>query len=216
MSAVKSGVSLRTLVLTPERIPSFLIPSSRSPFVTPRLRRTSTDRTRLLSDNDDQDSSGTSQPGSPTDPVISPRFALRLPTPRTGRLRRTTGTDEASVDADADRATRAAMSLCHVPKVTTSYGFRAVLSASPCTRRRESLFHRSEPVTVKINDVESPEPEGALSLPLPHPPSPCDPGRSRVSMRPVKALGLQMMMELKKPAAALRAMTPSRNASHRK
>ncbi|XP_017285192.1 C2 calcium-dependent domain-containing protein 4C-like [Kryptolebias marmoratus] len=199
MSAVKSGLSLKAMVLTPERIPTFLIPS-RSPFLaSPRLRRSSPDRTRLLSESDSTD---TSPPGTPARLAASPRCLLRLPTPRMGRLRRSAAAPaEEPVDAEADATTQAAMSLTHVPKVTTPYGFRAVLAASPCTSRRESLFHRSKPVKVTVTEAEARDPEDT-------PPRP-GPDGSRVNFRPVKALGLQVMKELKKPAAALKALSPS-------
>lgn len=192
MSAFKPGLSLRTLVLTPERTPSFLVPCRSRLLASSRLRRCSTDRTRLLSDSDSADAS---PPVTPTGPVVaSPQCLLRLPTPRQGRLRR------AAAEDDADATTQAAMSLMHVPKVTTPYGFGAVLAASPCTNRRESLFHRSKPTKVTVTDAGAQDPE------TPHSPGP---GGSRVSVRPVKALGLQVMKELKKPVAALKALSPS-------
>lgn len=43
------------------------------------------------------------------------------------------------VDALSDPTTRAAMSLPHLSKITTPYGF-VTLGESPCVRRRESLF----------------------------------------------------------------------------
>ncbi|XP_013877899.1 C2 calcium-dependent domain-containing protein 4C [Austrofundulus limnaeus] len=191
MSAVKSG--LRAIVLTPERIPSFLIPSRGSFLASPRLHRGSSDRTRLLSDTDSTDTSPPVSPGQ----VASPRGLLRLPAPpRMGRLRRAA--------AAAEEADDAAMSLQHVPKVTTPYGFRG-LAASPCTSRRESLFHRCKPVKLTVTDAQE-DPEGT-----PHVPS--APGGSRVSYRPVRALGQQMLKELKKPAAALRALSPSHRAT---
>lgn len=184
MSVIKSGSSLRTLVLTPERIPSFLIPSR-----SPRLQRGSSDRTRLLSDPEDD-----TPIQSP--PVTPHRFLLRLPSPQ-GRPPRCTASAADVADSDTDLTTRAAMSLSHVGKVTTPYGFRAVLAASPCTRRRESLFHKSKPVT----DREPQDPANLGSGP--------GPIRSPlVRLRPVKAFGQQMMEELKRPAAALRAWSP--------
>ncbi|XP_042291859.1 C2 calcium-dependent domain-containing protein 4C-like [Thunnus maccoyii] len=201
MSAVKSGSTLRGLILTPERIPSFFIPSP-SPrlFLSPRLHRSSPDRTRLLSDPDD------SPGGSPENrisPAASPRFLLRLP-PRIRAPRRAAAS--ATEEADTDLTTRAAMSLPHVEKVTTPYGFRAVLAASPCTHRRESLFHRNKPVTVTVTEPDQQDPD--LQDPVDPPPPDKGPSRSRIP-RPVKALGLQVMKELKKPAAALKALSPA-------
>ncbi|XP_041665527.1 C2 calcium-dependent domain-containing protein 4A-like [Cheilinus undulatus] len=176
-------MSLRSLVLTPERIPAFFVPS-RSPL----LRRRSPDRTRLLSDHDD-----VTLGSSPPSDSAQPQGLLCLPTPRLRRPR--------PESADVDVTTHAALSLPHVDKVTTPYGFSAVLATSPCTRRRESLFHHSKPaavsVTVKDADLQH----------LEAPPTP--PGRPQVSSRPGRALGLMVIKELKKPAAALKALSPA-------
>lgn len=190
MSAIKSGSSLRSLVLTPERIPSFLIPSR-----SPRLRRGSSDRTRLLLDPEDDTVAAA--------PAVSPRGSLlRVPSPRVRPPRRAAAGAE---DADTDLTTRAAMSLPHVGKVTTPYGFRAVLAASPCTRRRESLFHKSKPVTRR-------EPQGPVDLdPVDLGPAPARSRSPMVRLQPIRAFGLQVMEELKKPAAALRARRAARD-----
>ena len=129
--------SLRTLALTPERIPRFLIPSPAHP-----ARRPSAGSPDV--------SPGASLRAGPTS-----RF-LRLPASGLGATRRRSG------DADTDESTRAAMSLPHVGKVTTPYGFRAVLESSPCCRRRESLFHQklktpAVPVTDSPQAEEYPE-----------------------------------------------------------
>ncbi|KAK2920541.1 C2 calcium-dependent domain-containing protein 4C-like [Channa argus] len=197
MSAATSGKSLRNLVLTPERIPDFLIPSrSTLKLLSPRSRRSSPERTRLLSDHD-HDSLEASPPKTTFSPAASPRFRLRLlpqriKTPRAAAVE--------SADADTDLTTRAAMSLPHVQKVTTPYGFRAVLVASPCTRRRESLFHRNKPATQVQQDLGQEDRTHS-------PPAP-SPTRSRLSLRSIKAVRLQVMKELKRPAAALKARSP--------
>ncbi|TKS89258.1 C2 calcium-dependent domain-containing protein 4C [Collichthys lucidus] len=193
MSAIRTRSTLQNLVLTPERIPSFLIPP-RSPllFLSPSLHRSSPDRTRLLSDPDDD---------SPRlSPVTRPAL-LRLP-PRVRLPRRS------AADADTDLTTRAAMSLPHVGKVTTPYGFRAVLTASPCTHRRESLFHKNKAVTVPDGDLQAP----VLWTPGPGP----DAGRSRVRLQPIKALRLQVLKELRRPAAALKAASPATSKAGRR
>lgn len=169
MTAVKSGSSLRTLVLTPERIPTFLIPSR-----SPRPQPGSSDRTRLLSDPDEDS------------PSRAPSVTLRLPSP--WARRRATAADT----PDMDLTTRAAMSLPHVEKVTTPYGFRAVLAASPCTRRRESLFHQRKAVTLTVTPPVDADPG-----PGPGPGS--SPGGY---LRPLKAVGLHVMRKLKRPVAA--------------
>ena len=184
MSAIRTRSTLQNLVLTPERIPAFLIPS-RSPllFLSPGLHRSSPDRTRLLSDHDDD------RPG--LSPVTRPAL-LRLP-PRV-RSRRS------AADSDTDLTTRAAMSLPHVGKVTTPYGFRAVLTASPCTHRRESLFHKNKAVTVPDGDLQDPADPDPGPGPGPGPGA----GRSRVPLR------LQVMKHLRRPAAALKATRKTR------
>ncbi|XP_060916324.1 C2 calcium-dependent domain-containing protein 4A-like [Labrus mixtus] len=173
-------MSLRSLVLTPERIPRFFVPS-RSQFLSPRPDRSSPDRTRLLSDHDDISQETT----PPTDPA-QPRRLLCLRAPQVRR--------PCPVSADVDMTTRAALSLPHIGKVTTPYGFSAVLAASPCTSRRESMFHRHKPVTVTDTELEDSSPP---------------PGRSRECLGPIRALGLQVMKELKKPVAVLKALSPT-------
>ncbi|XP_020507339.1 C2 calcium-dependent domain-containing protein 4A [Labrus bergylta] len=175
-------MSLRSLVLTPERIPGFFVPS-RSQFLSPRPHRSSPDRTRLLADHDDI--------GQETTPPTDPAQHRRLLCLRAPRVRR-----PCPVSADVDLTTRAALSLPHIQTVTTPYGFSAVLAASPCTSRRESLFHRHKPVTVTVTDTE---------LEDSSPP----PGRSRECLGPIRALGLQVMKELKKPVSVLKALSPT-------
>ncbi|CAJ1084276.1 C2 calcium-dependent domain-containing protein 4A-like [Xyrichtys novacula] len=180
--------SLRSLVLTPERIPSFFVPS-RSPLLSPRPRRISPDRTRLLSDHVEE--SPESRPHSDA----QSRGTLLLPTPRVRRPR-----PSAAESTDVDLTTRAALSLPHVGKMTTPYGFSAALAASPCTSRRESLFHRrSKLVTVTVTDSDPHKAEAEAP-----PPSPVGTSRSRV-----RAFGLQVIEELKRPAAILKALSPA-------
>lgn len=193
MSAVKSGSSLKTLVLTPERIPNFLIPH-RSPMLLFN-HRSAKDRTRLLSDHDDAspELSPTKTPLSPAG--LSPR--LRHLLPRFNVRHRTADVEDC---ADADLATRAAMSLPHVQKVTTPYGFRAVLAASPCTRRRESLFHPKKPAPESTDPQAWTEPTpGPSPSPNPNPSTSPSPSHA-MYLRPLKTLGQHVMKELKRPA----------------
>lgn len=209
MSAIKSGSSLRSLVLTPERVPAFLIPSL-SPLLplSPRCHRSSMDRTRLLSDHDDDSSAG-SPAEIPPSPAASPRFRLHL-LPRRLRQPRRAAVAAAEDSADTDLTTRAAMSLPHMEKVTTPYGFRAVLAESPCTRRRESLFHRNKSAPVpESTDLQDMAQQDRTDSPSASRPG-TGPGRSRVSLRPVKALGLQVMKELKSLRSPLARRTETR------
>lgn len=202
MSAIKSGSSLRTLVLTPERIPDFVIPSRSTLLcLSPRLKRSSPDRTRLLSDP--EDSLGDSPTVTRLTPTAPRHFLRRLASPRVPSPRRSATTAGATdnSDAETDMTTRAALSLPHVGTVTTPYGFRNVLAASPCTRRRESLFHQNK-VTLTVTDCEPQDP----AVPEPCP----SPGQTPpLCLRSVKALGLQVMKELQKPAATLKARSPA-------
>ncbi|XP_061682370.1 C2 calcium-dependent domain-containing protein 4C-like, partial [Syngnathoides biaculeatus] len=121
-SALKSGSSLRTLLVTPEQIPEFFIPPS-----SPR-RWTSAGRSGPLAARDDDDDDGHRSPAGRPPPGTPPRRSATVP--------------DSDSNRDRDVTTRAALSLPHVAKVATPYGFRAVLAWSPRTRRRESLFHR--------------------------------------------------------------------------
>lgn len=162
MSSIQS---LRTLALTPDKVPDFLIPS------------------RL------------------------PALPSRAVPPQVG-------------PPDWDLTTCAAMSLQHVQHRTTPYGFRR-LDASPCTARRESLFHKPGPGPERCRDLQPqhrPEPcrdlqdqgqspSGPCHRPdleagaVPAPASGPGPGssRSRV-LRPLKVFSLQLM-KLRRPAA---------------
>ncbi|XP_039675360.1 C2 calcium-dependent domain-containing protein 4B-like isoform X3 [Perca fluviatilis] len=197
MSALKPGSCLRSLVLTPQRVPSFIIPSCSSPLrFSPRLGRRSPDRTRLLSDAEDRAAPSPSG------------FLVRPPRVRTPR-----GAPPLDPHADTDLTTHAAMSLTHVAKVTTPYGFGAVLAESPCTRRRESLFHRNRPAAPggDLQDQDQDLPTLTTARPTQDPWTPPGPGPGRSRVR---AFGLQVMKELKRPAAALKeALSPARKGT---
>lgn len=204
MSGLRPGPGLRTLVLTPQKIPDFLIPSR-----SPRITRTQ-------------------RPSNPNhlDGIRSPCQAA----PR-----------------DLDPSTRAALSLPHVARVSTPYGFNAVLAASPCTHRRESLYHRRplpqeqdslsaspdprscpgqssnrsqllQPIQALGQELQSlyyrrpvaQDPENSQDLVDQHPPAALSPsagtgsGRSRLLL-----LGQQLIHELQRPVAALKVRSPA-------
>lgn len=132
----KAAKVCQRMPLTPERIPSFIIPSPRAVH-RPRHHQEDTDRTRLLSPPHPC--------ASPHRELLSPSFALSRRSPRCSKLSpasagRVTRADRPVVEDGSDLSTRAALSLEHVKKISTPYGFRT-LAESPHVRRRESLFH---------------------------------------------------------------------------
>lgn len=203
MQASKAGVSLRNIALTPERIPTFIIPSR---LRYPRAQLDSeTDQSRLMS-------------------PISPNQQLpQLPSTPTMRdkLHRNLSPGEDL----SDPSTRAAMSLPHVDKVTTSYGFRA-LAQSPCTRRRESLFHKGATATgpsfetnmdclsrttcpsssVDLGDQRRTTSTNSNLADVP--PSTAAPSPSVPILKTGRVAGLQVLFT--KPLAAFKALTPVR------
>ncbi|KAF3833425.1 hypothetical protein F7725_024629, partial [Dissostichus mawsoni] len=152
MSSV--GSSLRVLVLTPQRTPGFIIPS-RSPlhFLSPRR---SPDHRRLLSDPDEEDDDDDEErhhilPHVEKDlPRPSPRFLLPRPlTPRPRFLR-----PRPPQRLRIRTYRRAPPCRCLT--------WRSGAAIEPCTRRRESLFHRRHPEAppqiVLPPQVEAPPP----------------------------------------------------------
>lgn len=120
--------------LTPERIPTFIIPSPRARH----RHHEDADRTRLLS-----------PPDHCASPYrrghLSPSVALSRRFPKLSKLSpapagKVTHADARALEDRSDLSTRAALSLEHVEKISTPYGFRT-LAESPHVRRRESLFH---------------------------------------------------------------------------
>ena len=139
--------------LTPERIPSFIIPPKLQ-IRSPRARHEDTDRTRLLS----PDHRATLRRGD-----LSPSFVLSSRSPRFPKLSPVAGGSAGHVAAGrvsedrTDLSTRAALGLEHVKKISTPYGFRT-LAESPHVRRRESLFHGDRYSTCKVADPPSVSP----------------------------------------------------------
>lgn len=202
-----NGISRQILALTPKRIAKFTIPPKLS--LSPRFYL------KLDNDEDTQEllSSESPETQSPTHlpSVASPSISAKLRfTPKMKRLQRTTTEDL------SDPTTRAAMSLEHVGKVTTPYGFRT-LAASPTVSRRESLFHKrgrcaEKKVTV---DLEiSPSSKSTLCNTTK---KDCSdktfqesPSELR-SPRKSKRQGLEMLFH--KPLAVLKTLTPKRKNS---
>lgn len=212
MHASKAGVSLRNIALTPERIPTFIIPSKlRSPHA---QLDSETDQSRLLS------------PSSPNQHLFASTLSSRVPRlPSTPTMRAKLHRNLSPGEDLSDPSTRAAMSLPHVDKVTTSYGFRA-LAQSPCTRRRESLFHKGAKTTGPSFETNmdglsrTTRPSSSVDVGdkrrttstnsnlADAPPSMAAPSPSVQILKTGRAAGLQVLFT--KPLAALKALTPVR------
>lgn len=146
-------LSLRDMVVTPDRVPKFTIPplcQSRRPG----FPQCATDRE-------------TTALGSSRRHTMP---WLALSSLRDRQVKSCAGGAEARVpqcccnDISADPATRAAMSLPHLTKITTPYGFLA-LGESPCVPRRESLFFECHGQSVSL-DVDTKGPQRPVHRPL--------------------------------------------------
>ncbi|XP_058260747.1 C2 calcium-dependent domain-containing protein 4C-like [Hemibagrus wyckioides] len=186
--------------LTPGRIPSFYVPPKLHLSVSPRFRKPKdSDEYQLLPPCSPEKSSPGS--GSP----VSPRFPFKLRfTPRSNRKR--------LEEDESDPFTKAAMSLKHVEKITTPYGFRT-LAASPNVSRRESLFHRRRgeegcqspvfsPAFPELRDSPMSDVTGQNDKPSPEPCS------------AQKAEKKRLQMIFRKTRVALKSLTPRSRKNH--
>lgn len=185
--------------LTPGRIPSFYIPPKLHLSVSPRFRKPKDDEYQLLPPCSPEKSS----PGSGS-PSVSPCFPFKLRfTPRSNRKR--------LEEDESDPSTKAAMSLKHVEKITTPYGFRT-LAASPNVGRRESLFHRRRGEEGCQSPVFSPAfPE------LRDPPVPDVTGQNdKLSPEPcsVQKSEKKRLQIFSKTRVALKSLTPRSRKNH--
>lgn len=203
------GISRQNLSLTPGRIPKFTIPPKLllSPRVYLKLDKDE-DTQELLSSESPEQQSPRHLP-----PTASPSISAKLRfTPKMKRLQRSATEDL------ADPSTRAAMSLEHVGKVTTPYGFRT-LAASPNVSRRESLFHkrgRCADKKVRVDSEVSPSSKSTFCNATKKncsdktfQESPSDLQSPRKSK---KGMGLLF----NKPLAVLRTLTPKRKNTPKK
>uniref|UniRef100_UPI0035900786 uncharacterized protein n=1 Tax=Myxine glutinosa TaxID=7769 RepID=UPI0035900786 len=115
-----------SFVLTPDRIPQFTIPSLDPP------QRASTGRTRSRRPVSVRSADATPGSRHAGEPKKQKMYS-------SDRCLQDDHHLSEYVSDHPDPATRAAMSLPHLPKVKTSYGFMA-LTESPHVRRKESLF----------------------------------------------------------------------------
>lgn len=123
-------VSLRDMVLTPARVPPFIIPTLSAARRSGRCSAGASSRRHTL-----PGSAHSPRPNRAPSRCCCPLSALEV----SGM--------ESRACALSDPWTRAAMSLPHLAKITTPYGF-LTLGESPCVRRRESLFfqeHQPQP-----------------------------------------------------------------------
>ncbi|KAI4893255.1 hypothetical protein NFI96_003446 [Prochilodus magdalenae] len=114
-------VSLRDMVLTPARVPPFTIPPLCAERRPGRCSVAGGPRRHTL-------------PASAHSPRTTRALSCRCNFSALGLADM-----EPHTRASSDPATRAAMSLLHLAKITTPYGF-ITLGESPCVGRRESLF----------------------------------------------------------------------------
>ncbi|KAM4707197.1 uncharacterized protein O3C94_004255 [Discoglossus pictus] len=127
------------IVVTPDRIPKFFIPSLDIGHVSFHIDPIEDVRSNATNGQDSENES------------ISPKAKrshsdLYIKKPRLLRgqsLGRKSSEDLEKVADHSDPATRAALSLPHLPKITTPYGFLTI-GESPNIRRKESLFFDSD------------------------------------------------------------------------
>lgn len=198
------GVSRPNLPLTPRRIPKFTIPPklTLSPRISFELLNNEEDTEKLISPESPEKRSPRRLPS-----IGSPSISAKLRfSSKKKRLQRAASEDM------SDPATRAAMSLEHVGKVTTPYGFRT-LAASPSVSRRESLFHKRGRCADKraaVDAENSPSATSTFSCATKNSSAktsedgPSDNHSPRMSKRE----GLELF--LNKPLAVLKTLTPKK------
>ncbi|XP_016426894.1 C2 calcium-dependent domain-containing protein 4C-like [Sinocyclocheilus rhinocerous] len=201
------GYSRQNLPLTPGRIPKFTIPPKLS--MSPRLCRQKEkdeDTYKLLSPESPEEQSPGHRP-----PTGSPSISAKLRFTPKMKLKRL---QKSATEDLSDPSTCAAMSLEHVGKVTTPYGFRT-LAASPSVSRRESLFHkqgRCEERTVPVDSLASPTSSNSTSNSTSNRNGSArklqDGLKDCCSPRRSKREGLELL--LNKPLTVLRSLTPKR------
>ncbi|KAK1151542.1 C2 calcium-dependent domain-containing protein 4B-like, partial [Acipenser oxyrinchus oxyrinchus] len=142
-SDTRRSRALQDMVVTPDRIPQFIIPSLGVPG--PKtLRKLSSSS----SSSAGYDLHGPDRSRSPS-PRRNTLASVPLHQTDLGDLEHRTGEDFPEHAADhrvfdlSDPVTQAAMSLPHLAKITTPYGF-LTLSESPCIWSKESLFFDQE------------------------------------------------------------------------
>lgn len=201
------------LPLTPGRIPTFIIPPKLS--LSPRLclQKGKEEDTRALISPESPEEQSPRPQRSTKSPYISAKFRF-TPKMKLKHLQDSTPEDL------SDPSTCAAMSLEHVGKVTTPYGFRT-LAASPHVNRRESLFHKqgrsvekkglvgslASPTSSNLTSSSANKKNRSAKKMQDGPDDCCSPRRS-------KREGLERL--LNKPLTVLRNLTPKGKSPHLK
>ncbi|XP_035288197.1 C2 calcium-dependent domain-containing protein 4C-like [Anguilla anguilla] len=126
-------VSLRDMVVTPDRVPKFTIPALAPSRRTRAQNSCGLDESTLGSPHVSRRHTMTCLPHSPASHRVC------NPGPESDLI----FWGEIAREDLSDPLSRAAMSIPHLPKITTPYGF-LTLGESPSVRRRESLFFEDE------------------------------------------------------------------------
>ncbi|KAJ6640484.1 hypothetical protein lerEdw1_013694 [Lerista edwardsae] len=120
-----------SVIVTPDRIPQFCIPSLEVDHFVVQPESVAESEEKYL---------GTASPRRITGRPRPIRSKSEPCARREGVLQETWGRTDAILSSEhSDPVTRAALSLPHLPKITTPYGF-LTLGESPNIRRKESLF----------------------------------------------------------------------------
>ncbi|KAL1255751.1 hypothetical protein QQF64_013812 [Cirrhinus molitorella] len=203
------GFSRQNVPLTPGRILKFTIPPKLS--MSPRLclqKEKDEDTYKLLSPESPEEQSPGHQP-----PTASPCISAKLRFTPKMKLKHL---QKSATEDLSDPSMCAAMSLEHVGKVTTPYGFRT-LAASPNVSRRESLFHKQGRCTEKralVDSLASPTSSNSTSNRNSSARKLQDSPKDCCSPRRSKREGLELL--LNKPLTVLRSLTPKRKNPNQK
>ncbi|GAA6096072.1 C2 calcium-dependent domain-containing protein 4C-like [Tachysurus ichikawai] len=184
--------------LTPGRIPSFYVPQKLHLSVSPRFRKPKdSDEYQLLPPCSPEESSPRSQ---------SPRFPFKLRFPLLSNRKH-------SEEDASDPSTQAAMSLKHVEKITTPYGFRT-LAASPNVSRRESLFHRRRGQEGCLSPAVSTAFPELIDSPVPNISDQNDDPSPELCCSAPKSEKKRLQLLFSKTRVALKSLTPRSRKKH--
>ncbi|KAK2887191.1 hypothetical protein Q8A67_015419 [Cirrhinus molitorella] len=182
--------------------------SAHSSIVDLTTEKKDEDTYKLLSPESPEEQSPGHQP-----PTASPCISAKLRFTPKMKLKHL---QKSATEDLSDPSMCAAMSLEHVGKVTTPYGFRT-LAASPNVSRRESLFHKQGRCTEKralVDSLASPTSSNSTSNRNSSARKLQDSPKDCCSPRRSKREGLELL--LNKPLTVLRSLTPKRKNPNQK